>query len=240
MLEREALERRFLSLTHTHTHTGKEQKELGQGQFARVWLVERIKDQKLFACKNFILNDMVSGKSMEGSAVRADRMNVLDEIEILKKLDHPNIVKLIDVYIVKSKCVYMFLSYCDGGTLEELINNSPGGFLKESQAIAITRELLSAVWYIHSKGICHRDIKLENILVRKKTREKKFPFSIVLCDFGISKLGLEPTELMSLKCGSLLFTAPEILGGMLLNRFSLSLSLSLVLKLNSLIIITNT
>ena len=122
---------------------GKEQKELGQGQFARVWLVERIKDQKLFACKNFILNDVVSGKSTGGSS-RADRMNVLDEIEILKNSDHPNIVKLIDVYIVESKCVYMFLSYCDGGTLEELINKSPSGFLSESQAIAITRELLSA------------------------------------------------------------------------------------------------
>ena len=131
---------------------GKEQKELGQGQFARVWLVERIKDQKLFACKNFILNDMVSGKSTGGSS-RADRMNVLDEIEILKKLDHPNIVKLIDVYIVESKCVYMFLSYCDGGTLEELINKSPSGFLSESQAIAITRELLSAVWYVWCSSV---------------------------------------------------------------------------------------
>jgi len=196
---------------------GTEQKELGRGQFARVWLVERIKDEKLFACKNFVLNEALSGSSSSSSSSRgsskADRMNVLDEIEILKKLDHPNIVKMIDVYIVRKKCVYMFLSYCDGGTLEELIRNSPGGFLAESQTVAITRELLSAVWYVHSKGICHRDIKLENILVRKKTREKKFPFSVVLCDFGISKLGLEPTELMSLKCGSLLFTAPEILGG---------------------------
>lgn len=196
------------------------QVELGRGQFARVWLVERIKDQKLFACKNFILNDIVTAGSLErknkkdknSSGGNMDRMNVLDEIEILKKLDHPNIVKLLDVYIVEKTCVFMFLGYCDGGTLENLIDKSPGGFLAEPHVIAITRELLSAVWYIHSKGICHRDIKLENILLRKR-KDAKFPFSVVLADFGISKLGLKSTDLMSLKCGSLLFTAPEVFRG---------------------------
>eukprot|EP00940_MAST-03C_sp_MAST-3C-sp2_P003613 g3613.t1 len=193
------------------TSQGDEQVELGSGMFARVWLVERIKDNKLFACKNFMLNAAVTGGS-QTVASGAEAVNILDEIEILKKLDHPNIVKLIDVYIVKDKSVYMFLSYCNGGTLKDLIKGTKGGFLPEQNVIEIARELLSAVWYIHSKGICHRDIKLENILLRRREKQK-FPYSIVLCDFGISKIGLGATELMSVNCGSLLFAAPEILAG---------------------------
>lgn len=85
-------------------------------------------------------------------------MELLNEIDILRGLDHPNIVKLHEVYKYR-KQIYLVLEMCDGGDLYE---HQP---YSEQQAAKITTKLLSAVKYMHDHKVVHRDLKFENVMV---------------------------------------------------------------------------
>lgn len=94
----------------------------------------------------------------------------------MMSLDHPNIAKLYEVYDQKTYYV-MVMELCEGGELFEWIVNEKVG---EPEGIVITKQILSALNYMHTQGIVHRDIKPENMLFDKKTMFLK------LIDFGIS------------------------------------------------------
>lgn len=79
-----------------------------------------------------------------------------DEITFLRQLDHPNIAKLIDVYSTKS-CLYLVMELCSGGELFYRLKARKQ--LSEADVHSLARQMFSAVRYLHSKGICHRDIK---------------------------------------------------------------------------------
>lgn len=123
-----------------------------------------------------------------------------DEINVLKKTNHPNIVHFFDYIETKDK-VYIIMEYIKGGTLEELMTLR-SNILSDNEVKQIIKYLLKAVDHLHKFGICHRDIKLANIMFNSFD-----DFSTLkLIDFGLS------TDLStnSLKfCGTILFMSPE-------------------------------
>eukprot|EP00597_Dinobryon_sp_UTEXLB2267_P002858 CAMPEP_0170076906 /NCGR_PEP_ID=MMETSP0019_2-20121128/13831_1 /TAXON_ID=98059 /ORGANISM="Dinobryon sp., Strain UTEXLB2267" /LENGTH=706 /DNA_ID=CAMNT_0010288919 /DNA_START=132 /DNA_END=2249 /DNA_ORIENTATION=+ len=131
------------------------------------------------------------------------------EISILKSLDHPNIIKIQDVFFGK-RSVYIVTDLCRGGELFELLNSgkNQGFVFREDRAAKLMRDMLSAVNYLHEHGIVHRDLKLENFLFEDHNSNSP----LILIDFGLSK-HFSPNERLTQKVGSCYYTAPEVLNG---------------------------
>jgi serine/threonine protein kinase len=125
--------------------------------------------------------------------------DVFNEIKNLLRLDHPNIIKLIKAK-QSPRNIYMIMELIKGGTLHDRIDLYRR--LTESVTCRYARQLISAVHHMHTVGIVHRDIKLENIMV---TEDEK----LVLIDFGYST-AFTHDALLSRFCGSLHYIAPEI------------------------------
>jgi len=122
----------------------------------------------------------------------------MTEIEILRSLDHFNIIRFRDL-VDTGERIYLFMEYMkDSQTLKPLIDKG----LSEAQAKAIFRQLVDALLYCHLMHVIHRDIKPANILVRKDGHIK-------LIDFGLSAI-IESGKLQGTFCGSPSYVAPEI------------------------------
>lgn len=104
---------------------------------------------------------------------------MLRELEIMKTLDHPNIIKFYEVYQDKD-FFYICMEYCSGGELLDSITKKK--YLKEREAASIMKKVISAVNHMHKKGIVHRDLKPENILFSTNDKERE----IKIIDFGLS------------------------------------------------------
>jgi len=126
-----------------------------------------------------------------------------NEIDILKAMDHPNIVKAHEVYHHK-KQIYIILELCDGG---DLYNRLP---YSEMDAAYITGKLLSAIKYMHDHGIVHRDLKFENIIFESKHSKAE----IKVIDFGLSKkFASTQIGVMHEGVGTLYSMSPQVLQG---------------------------
>jgi len=122
-----------------------------------------------------------------------------NEIEILMSLDHPNIIKPLELFVRKRQ-LYFVMEHCSGGDLYERMPYT------EAQAANITNQITSAIRYLHSKAICHRDLKFENILFENKSEN----CMVKLIDFGLSK-AYQPGRKMNEIVGTLYSMAPEVL-----------------------------
>jgi serine/threonine protein kinase len=128
--------------------------------------------------------------------------SVQTEIKILLKLDHPNIVKLYQ-HIDTNKYIYIILEYISGHSLSTSLKRKPTRRLEEFEANKYFHELLQALDYCHSKGITHRDIKLENTLIDNANKRVK------LIDFGFATC-FSNLKKVKLFCGTPSYMAPEI------------------------------
>jgi calcium-dependent protein kinase len=174
------------------------QRILGQGSFGIVHqAIDRRFNQSIKAVKSVPKRHVKSSSSSRGHCS-------LREAYFHMQLDHPNIVKLYDVY-EDSEEYHSVLEYCEGGSLVK--REDP---MAEKQAAIIMRQVLRALNYMHhTLHLAHRDIKAENILF--KTQDPS-DLTVKLCDFGfaISSLESEHRKLSSL-VGSPYYIAPEIL-----------------------------
>jgi serine/threonine protein kinase len=126
-----------------------------------------------------------------------------NEINILKAMDHPNIVKLQEVFSHK-KQIYLILELCDGGDLYTRLPYT------EKDSAYITGKLLSAIKYMHDHGIVHRDLKFENIMFENKGPHAE----IKVIDFGLSKkFASNKLGVMKEGVGTLYSMAPQVLQG---------------------------
>lgn len=116
-------------------------------------------------------------------------------MENVKTLDHPNIVKLREVYDSQEELGLVYELIADGELFQYVVKDK----FPEVDTCGIIWQLLQAVHYLHEIGIAHRDLKLENILCEKNP--KYVPFRIVLADFGFSKNFQR--EILSTSCGTL-------------------------------------
>jgi calcium-dependent protein kinase len=126
------------------------------------------------------------------------------EIEILRQLSHPHILKTYEWFEDESN-YYLVTEMIEGGTLLKRIEQTDK--FGEREAAMVMQQLLSTINYIHSKGICHRDIKLENIML-----EKSKDYSIKLIDFGFADYW-DLNNSLDLTVGSPYYIAPEVING---------------------------
>jgi len=128
------------------------------------------------------------------------------EINILKNLDHPNIIKVYEFY-QSEKYVYIINELCTGGELFDKIVDVK--FFSENVASNIMRQLLSAVAYCHENGVIHRDLKPENILIENSEEKDKEFFHIKVIDFGTCEI-LKKKKLTE-QIGTSFYIAPEVI-----------------------------
>lgn len=167
--------------------------KLGEGNFGKVYLVEKKTTKKKYALKkikkNRLLKDDLRLK------------DILNEKEILKKAYHPFIVKLQFTFQDKTY-LYFGMEYISGGTLTNYIN--PRNPLPLPKILFITCQLLLTLKYLHKDlKVIYRDLKPENILIDEKGYLK-------LADFGLSTIGVDKTKSV---CGTIEYIAPEVLMG---------------------------
>eukprot|EP01059_Diplonema_ambulator_P012939 TRINITY_DN23427_c0_g1_i1.p1 TRINITY_DN23427_c0_g1~~TRINITY_DN23427_c0_g1_i1.p1 ORF type:complete len:443 (+),score=123.01 TRINITY_DN23427_c0_g1_i1:42-1331(+) len=127
------------------------------------------------------------------------------EVAILRKINHPSIIKVLDVFVTY-ECIHLVMELAMGGDLFDLIKKR--GTICEDDAKVVFRQLASAVEYLHGLGVAHRDIKPENILLG----EPDNVHSIKLTDFGLAKVfggGVE--NALKTMCGTPMYVAPEVL-----------------------------
>lgn len=128
--------------------------------------------------------------------------NVIREIHILETLDHPNIIKIYDCLDTTSQ-VIIILEQVEGISLKSYLAEKQDHRLRQKQAFYIFKQILDAVAYIHGKGITHRDLKLENILLTPSQQVK-------IIDFGFSTWTKKDGKLKTF-CGTPTYMAPEII-----------------------------
>jgi serine/threonine protein kinase len=128
------------------------------------------------------------------------------EIESLRKLKHPGIIELYDVYLADSK-IYIVMEIMNGGELFEYVVQK--GTLTEDEAAKIVRKVTSALVYMHDNNIVHRDLKPENLLLKRKPQGPGDDIEVKIIDFGLSKAMEEPVAQTFL--GTRGYLAPEML-----------------------------
>jgi serine/threonine protein kinase len=126
------------------------------------------------------------------------------EIEVLKICQHPNIIKLEDVF-ENQDYIYIVMEYLSGGDFFNFLEKRKFK-ISEQNAKRIMHELATSIYYLHSFGIAHRDLKPENILMVSDSDNSQ----IKLVDFGLSK-SFGPGEFCKEPFGTLCYVAPEIL-----------------------------
>ncbi|XP_075709794.1 uncharacterized protein LOC142743184 [Rhinoderma darwinii] len=163
---------------------------LGSGAFSEVFLVKHRATGQHYALKCIKKVNSSRDRSLE------------NEIAVLKRIKHDNIVTLDDIY-ESSSHFYLVMQLVSGGELFDRILER--GVYTEKDASNVIRQVLSAVKYLHDNGIVHRDLKPENLLYLTPDENAK----IMITDFGLSKM--EETGIMSTACGTPGYVAPEVL-----------------------------
>jgi len=125
------------------------------------------------------------------------------EIEIMKKVNHPNIIHLRGVYEV-DKYVFLVMEYVSGGELFDRIAEKEQ--YSERDAVIVMRKVIESIDYLHKNGIAHRDLKPENILLANQSSDT----DIKLADFGLSRM-IDQGTMMKTACGTPTYVAPEVL-----------------------------
>ncbi|XP_025935439.1 MAP/microtubule affinity-regulating kinase 3 isoform X12 [Apteryx rowi] len=167
-------------------------KTIGKGNFAKVKLARHILTGREVAIK-IIDKTQLNPTSLQ---------KLFREVRIMKILNHPNIVKLFEV-IETEKTLYLIMEYASGGEVFDYL--VAHGRMKEKEARAKFRQIVSAVQYCHQKHIVHRDLKAENLLLDAD-------MNIKIADFGFSNEFTVGNKLDTF-CGSPPYAAPELFQG---------------------------
>ncbi|XP_033735130.1 MAP/microtubule affinity-regulating kinase 3-like isoform X15 [Pecten maximus] len=182
------------SRTADEPHIGKYRliKTIGKGNFAKVKLAKHVPTGREVAIK------IIDKTQLNPSSLQ----KLFREVRIMKLLDHPNIVKLFEV-IETEKTLYLVMEYASGGEVFDYL--VAHGRMKEKEARAKFRQIVSAVQYCHQKHIVHRDLKAENLLLDGD-------MNIKIADFGFSN-EFVPGNKLDTFCGSPPYAAPELFQG---------------------------
>ena len=171
--------------------------QLGEGGFGQVYLVRHKKMNLLRAMK---VIPIIS---------KNEKQKTDKEIELLRKLDHPNIVKLFEYFSDDDK-YYLITEYCRGGDLFDLIKKKKR--FSELSAAYIMYQIFHALIYCHKvHHLIHRDIKPENIVIFRQNNDGEDLYDVKLIDFGISQIFIRDNNNEKKVKGSLCYISPEVL-----------------------------
>ena len=183
-------------------------KEIGKGTYSHIFTVQNKTNFKVYCCKQILKSKI------------ADLVKFRNEINILSKIEHPNIVRIMEIF-EDDRHFNIIMENCSGGELFHKILEKfeQGQTFTEKEAVPIFKQIISALSCCHSQGICHRDIKPENILFLNQKPDS--PIKII--DFGLSKIFGEIKPLMkgnkieknisSARVGTSFYMSPEVLQG---------------------------
>ena len=149
-------------------------KQLGKGGYGKVYEVKNKTTGEIRACKHL---SKLSIKNLD---------KFRREIEYMKKMDHPNIIKLFEVY-ESERSLYVVMEECKGGEIFDRIieHINTKQMYSEKDAATIFKQVMSCIQYCHNKNVCHRDLKPENILYLNEGSEENNRIKII--DFGLSQ-----------------------------------------------------
>jgi BR serine/threonine kinase len=164
---------------------------VGEGTTSRVYHVTHLDSDQPFAMKSVAKSDFPSHPTLDRKLRR--------EIAVLTVCKHPNILRLVEV-LESTSHVHVILEFAERGELFDFLISHPS--LPEAAAVIIFRDLIYGVDYLHSRGICHRDLKAENILLDASGRAK-------IADFGFADIA----RIDDRQCGSPHYMAPEVVCG---------------------------
>lgn len=167
--------------------------KLQEGVHATVWQGTSFSTEMTYAVK------VIERESLS----QAEDAAVLNEVSILRSLRHKNIVPLLDFFETPD-CFYLVMEKCDGGDVLDRVADIE--HYSEKDACQFSKGLLLAVQFMHERGIAHRDLKPQNLLLKSDADNT----SVKVCDFGYAKRVHMPKSLTTL-CGSLHYVAPELL-----------------------------
>lgn len=171
------------------------EKTLGSGHFAVVKLARHV-----------FTGEKVAVKVIDKTKLdEVSRAHLYQEVRCMKLVQHPNVVRLYEVVDTPTK-LYLILEFGDGGDMYDHIMKHEGQGISETKAKHYFRQVVSAIDYCHKLHVVHRDLKPENVIFFKSQDVAK------LTDFGFSN-NFSPGEKLSTSCGSLAYSAPEILLG---------------------------
>ena len=183
-------------------------RDIGKGTYSKIYTVQNKSNFKVYLCKE-ILKSKIS-----------DLLKFKNDINILSKAEHPNLVRIYEIF-EDERHFSLIMENCTGdelffNILKKLLNGEP---FSEKEAVPIFKQLMSAVSFCHSQGICHKDIKPENILFLNNKPDS--PIKII--DFGLSKIFGEIRPLMkgnkmeknvmSARVGTAYYMSPEAIQG---------------------------
>ena len=168
------------------------EEKLGEGIFGTV---------KLATHK--ITNEKVAIKILNKNKIsKAQKTLLSQELLILKKMNHFNVIKLYSIIETES-IIYLIQEYSSGKELSSYIENH--SIIDEKEICQFFQQIISGVEYIHKMGVAHRDLKPENILLTKAN-------DIKIIDFGLSNI-YEENQLLKTSCGSPYYAPPEMIQG---------------------------
>jgi len=168
-------------------------KEIGSGAFSKVYKARHKLSKALRCVKKLSKKDLSE----------EEKTKLVEEVAVLRSLDHPNIVKVLEFY-QNEKYFFIVTEYLEGGELFDRIMECQS--FTETAAVDVMEQLLSAVLYLHRASIIHRDLKPENIIFETKDPNSK----IKVIDFGTS-CAFEKGAKLKKKLGTPYYIAPEVL-----------------------------
>ncbi|KAM3138561.1 hypothetical protein pb186bvf_009313 [Paramecium bursaria] len=181
---------------------------LKQGSISSYYKIEKQLGEGAFGCVRLVTHKSTGNKRAmkqikKDKIIKEDEESMFAEVNILKELDHPNIVKLHELF-QDSKYYYLITEYLEGGELFDKIKQLHN--FSEKMAADFMKQILSAVMYCHNRKIVHRDLKPENILLDSK----KQGTNIKIIDFGTSRKMVGDQKLTK-RLGTPYYIAPEVL-----------------------------
>ena len=162
-------------------------KTLGQGGFGITYLAEQVMMERKVCIKEFFLKEYCDrdeatsqvslGTTNNRAMMEKYQVKFLKEARMIARLDHPNIIRILDVF-AENNTAYYVMDYIEGKNLNDIVKER--GVLPEAEAVNYIRQIGAGLSYVHENGISHLDIKPGNIMLRADGRP-------VLIDFGMSK-----------------------------------------------------